>query len=129
MIGTESHPITLVELETYARDADVVFTPDRHERLKEILAFNPEHGDVIEGTGGVRQFIWEIEDGTAEEVQVVYFFHDLDIPLFLVAICRVPFEEFDEAICAELKVLAAQLVDEYQKQKDSLIQAKNQTSA
>ena len=63
MIGTVSHPITLVELDTYARDADVVFTPERHERLKEILAFNPEHGDVIAGTGGVRQFIWEIEDG------------------------------------------------------------------
>lgn len=129
MIGTVSHPITLVELDTYARDADVVFTPERHERLKEILAFNPEHGDVIAGTGGVRQFIWEIEDGTEEEVQVVYFYHDLDIPLFLVAICKVPFEEFDAAMCAELKALAHDLVQEYQRQKENLVQAKNQTSA
>lgn len=128
MIST-TYPITLVELENYSRDADVIFDEDRHERLKEILAFNPEHGELIEGTGGVRQFAWKVDEVNDKEVQVVYFFHDLEVPLFLVAICEEPFEEFDEHFSAELKVLAQELVAEYQRQKEKLMQNKATTSA
>ena len=128
MIGTVEHPITLVELQNYADDADVIFSSDRHERLKELLAFNPEHGEIIKDTGGVRHFIWAVNEDAGEEVQVVYFFRDLTIPLFLVAICHQPFEEFDPAFCKELKALSEDLVAEYQRQKEILMQPKGSSA-
>lgn len=129
MNAASTYPITLVELRTYSADADKIFDWDWHERLKEILAFNPEHGETIKGTDGVRQFIWKIQEGGQKEVQVVYFFHDLEIPLFLVAICEEPFEEFDADFCVELKNLSHELVEEYQRQKALLVQSRGTTPA
>jgi hypothetical protein len=123
MLGAVTHPITVVELWSYVADAERVFSEDRHDRLKEILAFNPEHGELVEGTGGVRQFIWQVEDGSENEVQVVYFFRDLEMPLFLVAVCFEPFEEFDAEFCSELITLTAELAAEYERQKAQLIAA------
>jgi hypothetical protein len=129
MLGAESYPITVAELWSYVADAEHIFGEERHDRLKEILAFNPEHGELIKGSGGVRHFIWQIADGGDDEVQVVYFFRDLEMPLFLIAICFEPFEEFDADFCAELTTLTAELVQEHQRQKARLMQAKGQNSA
>ena len=124
MYRAVSYPITIVELETYTADADRIFDGESHDRLKEILAFNPEHGELIEGTGGVRQFIWQIGDGNSDEVQVVYFFHTLENPLFLLAVCE-DFDdgEFDEQFCAQLLKLTAQLMAEYQRQREALLKS------
>ena len=128
MFRAVSYPITIVELATYAADADRIFGIERHERLKEILAFNPEHGEFVEGTGGVRQFIWQSGD-EGSEVQIVYFFHTLDIPLFLLAVCE-DFDdgEFDEQFCAELMQLTAKLLAEYQSQREALLKAAKSTA-
>ena len=125
MLGAVNYPITIVELSNYTADADHVLTEERHDRLKEILAWNPEHGDVIPNTGGVRQFVWQVENGGSDEIQVVYFYRDLDMPLFMVAVCFEPFEEFDADACAEMKSLAMELVAEYDRQKAQLIAAKS----
>jgi hypothetical protein len=62
MLGAGFYPITIAELHSYSRDADRYFETDEHEKLKEFLAFNPEGGDVIAGTGGVRLLRWPIKN-------------------------------------------------------------------
>ena len=77
----------------------------------------------------MRQFIWQVEDGSAEEVQIVYFFRDLEIPLFLVAVCFEPFEEFDAEFCAELMKLASELASEFEQQKARRLQSMGKSTA
>jgi hypothetical protein len=117
MLCAAVYPITLAEMRSYSDDADQLFTGDAHERLKEFLAVHPESGDLIPGTGGVRQLLWPV-DGTAEadEAQIVYYFRDLNMPIYLLAVYA-PGEraEFDDATCEVVRTLVAEIVEEHSK--------------
>lgn len=107
MLGAGSYPITLAEMQTYSTDADKLLKEDDHERLKEFLALHPEGGDVIPLTGGVRQLDWPLKGGV--RYQVFYFFHDLNMPLYLLAIYRKS-ETVD--LSQESRTMMEQLVNE-----------------
>ncbi len=62
MLGGGKYPITVAELRSYSEDADKLFSEEEHEQLKERLAFWPDSGDVILGTGGVRKLLWPHKD-------------------------------------------------------------------
>jgi hypothetical protein len=48
------------------------------------LAYNPTVGDVIPGSGGVRKVRWGLEGrGKRGGARVIYFFHDMEMPLYL----------------------------------------------
>lgn len=115
MLGTEVYPITLAEMATYAKDADDLFSIDEHEELKGFLAVNPESGDVIPGTGGVRQLLWPIQaDGS--EKQIIYYFRDLNMPLYLLAVyAKGEHVEFIDGLEIEVEKLVCELVDEHSK--------------
>jgi hypothetical protein len=90
MLGAGIYPITLAEMESYSRDADEWFKYEEHERLKEFLALHPESGDVIPGLGGVRKLRWPIKNRSKNGggVRIVYYFRDLNMPLYLLALYR-----------------------------------------
>src|ERR1700730_5780132 len=89
MLGAGIYPITLAEMAGYAHDADELFKTDEHERLKEFLALHPESGDVLDGTGGVRRLRWPIKHRrNVPRVRVIYYFRDLNMPLYLLALYR-----------------------------------------
>jgi hypothetical protein len=88
MLGAGFYPITIAELHSYSCDADRLFDRDEHEKLKEFLAFNPEGGDVIAGTGGVRLLRWPIKNPGNDAKRIVYYFRDLNMPLYLLALYR-----------------------------------------
>lgn len=49
------------------------------------LAFNPEAGDLVPGTGGVRKLRWGLEGrGKRGGARVIYYFHSERIPLFVI---------------------------------------------
>lgn len=49
------------------------------------IARNPEEGDIIRGTGGVRKVRWAIGGrGKSGGARVIYYYHDDDVPLFLI---------------------------------------------
>jgi hypothetical protein len=49
------------------------------------LAFNPESGDLISGTGGVRKLRWALEGrGKRGGARVIYYFHSERMPLFVI---------------------------------------------
>jgi len=59
---------------------------DDEERaeLVEYLAYNPTAGDVVPGSGGVRKVRWGLEGrGKRGGARVIYFFHDLEMPLYI----------------------------------------------
>ena len=46
---------TVVELPIFTRQAEKLFSAEDKEAVIDFLAFNPEAGDLIPGTGGVRK--------------------------------------------------------------------------
>jgi hypothetical protein len=117
MLGAGRYPITLAELQTYAGDADKLFGEEEHDRLKERLAFLPDSGDMLAGTGGVRKLLWPYKDrrGQSREALILYFFRDLNMPLYLLAVFASGNVDFDDQWRDEMAKLVARLVEEHGK--------------
>jgi hypothetical protein len=83
-----SVPITVAEIDPFdatARKAGL--TEDERNRLVDFLARNPEAGDLIQGTGGLRKLRWGGRGkGKSGGYRAIYYFFDREIPIFLVAI-------------------------------------------
>ena len=79
--------MTVVEVGPFSTKAKQVW--DEEEKLEFIgfIAHNPETGDVIPGTGGVRKVPWTRRGiGKRGGVRVVYYYHNETIPLFLLTL-------------------------------------------
>ncbi len=80
-------PVSVVELPLFLRQAAGVWGDDERAAFVDYIARNAEAGDVIPETGGVRKIRWR-RQGTGKRggVRVIYFYHDLETPLFLIMI-------------------------------------------
>jgi len=87
MLGAVNYPITIAEMLNYTKDAERFFEVEEHEALKSLLAWNPENGMVLDGTGGVRVLQWPSRK-TGRLVSVIYYFRDLNMPLYILALYR-----------------------------------------
>lgn len=75
---------TLVELPEYIRDADRLLDNESQDELKNFLSFNPQAGQIMQGTGGVRKIRWARRgSGKSGGVRVIYYFYNETMPLFL----------------------------------------------
>jgi hypothetical protein len=76
--------ITVAETHMFRRQAEKIWNEAELAALVDHLALNPEDGDVIPGTGGIRKLRWG-KAGTGKHggVRVIYFFHHTDMPLYL----------------------------------------------
>ena len=51
------------------------------------IASNPEIGDIMQGTGGVRKFrVAKGSRGKSAGSRIVYYYHDMDTPVFFLTI-------------------------------------------
>lgn len=51
------------------------------------IAFHPEGGDIIPDTDGIRKLRWDRPGmGTRSGLRVIYFFYDLNMPVYLLAV-------------------------------------------
>ena len=81
--------IAVVETEEFLADVKGVLSEDEHDNLILYVALHPEAGDVIPQTGGLRKLRWTAKGrGKRGGSRVIYYFHDIDVPLFLMAIVR-----------------------------------------
>lgn len=76
--------ITVAETAAFARLADKLWSEEERAELIDFVAHNPEAGDVIPGTGGVRKLRWARSgSGKRGGARVVYFYYRPDCPLYL----------------------------------------------
>lgn len=75
---------TVVETSYYFRRASKLMTEEQRADVISFLAENPEAGEIMEGTGGVRKVRIALEGrGKSGGARVIYYFHSDLIPLFL----------------------------------------------
>ena len=79
--------ITVAETKLFIRQAADVWSDDDRENFVNFIAANPEVGDVIPETGGVRKVRWA-RSGTGKSggARVIYFYHDPGRPLYLLMV-------------------------------------------
>jgi len=77
-------PITVVEVEPFPSRADLVWSEEERLEFISFIAHNPEAGDVIVGSGGIRKVRWTRQGmGKRGGARVIYYFRDPSMPLFL----------------------------------------------
>lgn len=78
--------MTVVETVRFLRDAEDLIDEADRAWLVEFIGANPEAGDVIPETGGVRKLRWALPGGGKRGgARVIYFFHNETLPVFLLA--------------------------------------------
>ena len=79
--------ITVAETKLFIRQAADVWSDDDRENFVNFIAANPEVGDVIPETGGVKKVRWA-RSGTGKSggARVIYFYHDPGRPLYLLMV-------------------------------------------
>lgn len=76
--------ITVVETFAFLCQAQSIWTDDERSALVDYMARNPESGNVIPGTGGIRKVRWgRAGSGKRGGARVVYFYYHSDAPLYL----------------------------------------------
>jgi len=84
ILPVSSIPISVIELPLFQRLSADVWDDAEGEAFVDFIARNPEAGDVIPQTGGVRKVRWRRQgSGKRGGVRVVYFYHDAQMPIFL----------------------------------------------
>jgi hypothetical protein len=79
--------ITVVETPLFLRQAKDVWDEPEREDCVNFVARNPEAGDVIPETGGVRKLRWSrAGSGKRGGARVIYFYHDAGRPLYLLMV-------------------------------------------
>jgi hypothetical protein len=80
-------PLTVVETPQFVRQADDLWTDAERQEFIDYIARNPEAGDVIPDTGGVRKVRWRRRGmGKRGGVRVIYFYYSPTTPLFLLMV-------------------------------------------
>jgi hypothetical protein len=76
--------LTVAEMNLFVRQAADIWTDEERLAFVDFIARNPEAGDVIPETGGVRKVRWSrAGSGKRGGVRVIYFYHHADAPLYL----------------------------------------------
>ena len=80
--------ITVAETALFVRQAEDVWDDAEREAFVNFIAGDPEAGDMIPETGGVRKIRWS-RAGTGKRggTRVIYFYHDANRPLYLLMGC------------------------------------------
>jgi hypothetical protein len=82
-----SLPLTVVETPQFLRQAENVWTEAERQDFVDYIARNPEAGDLIPETGGIRKVRWRRQGmGKRGGARVIYFYYDLATPLFLLMV-------------------------------------------
>jgi hypothetical protein len=79
--------ITVVETVSFVADAKTCMTNDERTEAINMIAANPECGDIIPGGGGIRKVRFAIGGrGKSGGVRISYYFHNERVPVFLLAV-------------------------------------------
>ncbi len=115
--------ITVVELDEFVSTAAGLLTAEEIEGCITYVAQQPDDGDIIPDTGGLRVLSWPAcrEDGP----KVVYLFRDLNMPVYLLAVVGADEAmEFTVTDKAQMRAKVDQIIDaQWEQQISPLVQA------
>ena len=106
----------VIETPTYLADADEAgLTAEMRIQVVTFLAYHPEAGDVMVGTGGARKFRFARPGaGKSGGYRIVFYYGGADVPLFLLTV----FAKGDRANLSmaernELKAILSKIAQRY----------------
>lgn len=80
-------PVSVIEFAGYRQRANDLLTVDEQEAVVDLIAYEPTCGDLIVGTGGLRKVrVGRGGRGKRGGARVIYYFHDADFPVLLLAL-------------------------------------------
>ena len=102
---------TVIETESFVRQASALWSEVELNILKDYLAYNPLSGKEIPGTKGLRKLRWRLSDtGKRGGARVIYYYYNESAPLYLVmAYAKAAQEKPSPAAMAILAKLAEAL--------------------
>jgi hypothetical protein len=78
--------MTVVETQEFLKRSKPLLSASERADLVAYVGANPEAGEIIRGTGGVRKLRWALEGrGRRGGARVIYYFHDERQPVFLLS--------------------------------------------
>ena len=109
--------MTVVETPFFLRKAASLLDEEERSELVVFLGANPETGNVIPETGGVRKLRWAAQGkGKRGGVRVIYYFQSGRFPLFLLTVyAKNQKANLTKAERNEIKNLIPLLVRDYAK--------------
>lgn len=79
--------VAIAEFPSFSSRVGSSITSEERDELIDHLARNPEAGDEITGTGGVRKIRWRGKGkGKRGGIRVIYYFYNESAPLFLLTV-------------------------------------------
>jgi len=79
--------ITVVETGSFVSAAKGCLTEEERFEAIDMIAQNPECGDLLVGGGGIRKVRFSVGGrGKSGGVRIVYYFHNLNVPVFLLTV-------------------------------------------
>lgn len=79
--------ITVVETQQYIARAEKILTEAENAKLIKAISDNPEIGDIIQGTGGIRKARFAIKGkGKSGGARVLHYYYNDKNPVYLITI-------------------------------------------
>lgn len=100
----------------FEKKAGKLLTSETLEALLDYLEENPEKGDIIKGTGGVRKLRWETgknNKGKSGGIRVLYHYSKNILVLLITLYGKSEQDSISQSDKNELRKIVPQLVDKY----------------
>ncbi len=109
-----SHAIEFIETSIFTRQIKALATDDELKALQVELIAQPEKGDLIQGTGGLRKVRMATgQQGKSGSARVIYFLATAEVIYLVLAYAKKEKESLTAAEKAELKKLTQLLKGEH----------------
>src|SRR6478609_5794555 len=88
MVSIMERPLqTVVETAEFLARSSKLMSDEQRARVVEMLARDPECGEIMRGTGGVRKVrVALVGRGKSGGARVIYYFHSEKLPLFALTV-------------------------------------------
>ena len=109
-----SHAIEFIETSIFTRQIKTIATDDELKALQLELIAQPENGDLIQGTGGLRKIRMATgQQGKSGSARVIYFLATAEVIYLVLAYAKNEKESLTAAEKADLKKLTQLLKGEH----------------